>query len=238
MKTIIITIIMLALMAVLVVADPICEFNFQINQNDQVQLTSYSAYDGKINPEDRIQTSKYVASIGNTNTNMAVSFYIPHLGEIETTMSILKLQCNSWKTLQLKKENKVIFEKDITGLFCNNDKVCGGVENYNSCTADCPKSGRDNYCTYEKDNICDPDCLYGELDCPAGLVEEVTKTEFATSVTQPVEAPKVEPVRNAVFIVGIIAVGVLIIILVLLIIYNRRKKSYPEQKFDQCYPKQ
>ncbi len=61
------------------------------------------------------------------------------------------------------------------------DGVCSEVESYLSCRLDCPAGGRDGFCDYIDDGVCDPDCATGEdPDC---TTESSTTT--ATPTTEP-----------------------------------------------------
>ena len=60
------------------------------------------------------------------------------------------------------------------------DGICSEVESYLSCKLDCPAGGRDGFCAFLDDGVCDPDCTAGEdPDC---VTEGSTTT--ATSTTE------------------------------------------------------
>ncbi|MFH1133052.1 MAG: NosD domain-containing protein [Nanoarchaeota archaeon] len=49
---------------------------------------------------------------------------------------------------------------------CGGDEVCDGLENALFCPNDCPHSGPDNLCQYDRNGLCDPDCGPGvDPDC-------------------------------------------------------------------------
>jgi len=104
---------------------------------------------------------------------------------------------------------------------------------------DCIKSGPDGYCTYEKDNVCDPDCLAGEPDCPVPgeFTPPIEEYEFAPSVTEAIEAPAVTPERGIILWVGAGLLIVLILFLIFLLIRRKKHKPYAEKKFEQYQQK-
>lgn len=61
---------------------------------------------------------------------------------------------------------KKILEVDLA-RFSNmcGDNICEINENHEQCPADCSVSKKDKVCTYQSDNVCDPDCLSIDSDC-------------------------------------------------------------------------
>ena len=72
---------------------------------------------------------------------------------------------NNIKTIRMLYEGKELVSVDLQPLLCNRDLECSGFENYLSCPSDCPSGSKDNFCDKKEDNICDPDCFIGDIDC-------------------------------------------------------------------------
>lgn len=72
------------------------------------------------------------------------------------------------KTINIYYPNSTKVLKIDVGYFAQTcpDKICQPHESYESCPADCPSGGKDDYCDAVKDKICDPDCLPAQdSDC-------------------------------------------------------------------------
>lgn len=65
-----------------------------------------------------------------------------------------------------KDGNTVLNESVIQFAKTCPDNTCEPHESYESCTADCPSGGKDDYCDSVKDGLCDPDCSASQdTDC-------------------------------------------------------------------------
>jgi len=65
------------------------------------------------------------------------------------------------------------------------DGICSEVESYLSCKLDCPAGGRDGFCAYLDDGVCDPDCSKGEDPDCSEVPATTTTVTSTTSTTEP-----------------------------------------------------
>ena len=80
--------------------------------------------------------------------------------------TILAPQNNNASRMDIYDKEKRILAIDL-GYLSNScgDKVCEKHESAESCAADCSSSAKDDFCNYNKDEICDPDCPMVDPDC-------------------------------------------------------------------------
>lgn len=99
--------------------------------------------------------------------SFSANFLLPH-SSILTNATYIPLTLpysENSKYLKIYYKNKELLSADIQSLLCNHNGSCSGFENYLSCPQDCSPSGEDYYCNKAEDNICDPDCSFGDPDC-------------------------------------------------------------------------
>ena len=79
----------------------------------------------------------------------------------EVSVNFAVFYSEKFKTIELRKDGKVIFSQTIQKLLCNRDKLCNNYENYLSCPLVCSPAGKDQSCNSRyKDGICDLDCSF------------------------------------------------------------------------------
>jgi len=63
-------------------------------------------------------------------------------------------------------DGRKVLDIDLTQLSSRcGDGICEENENALQCLQDCSEQKKDGLCNYEKDNICDPDCMNVDPDC-------------------------------------------------------------------------
>lgn len=166
-KFFIILVSLIILVSFSVSALPICEIDLIVKDDDTVEFIKGISYEGLLK-EDQFKSSIHKFKLireGKQNVlGMPVVFFIPHTGPSNSSMVSIPYLCEKWDELLALKYDQEIFKKDISNEFCNENGVCELNETAVSCS-DCPPSGKDGWCNRKIDNICDPDCLYGDFDC-------------------------------------------------------------------------
>lgn len=98
---------------------------------------------------------------------LAIEFW-SDVEKLETAQATISVEDDDIGELVIyNPDDEEIFREDIGELMCNNDGECSGFENYDFCS-DCGAGAEDDYCNYERDNICDPDCGAMDVDCSCG----------------------------------------------------------------------
>jgi hypothetical protein len=85
--------------------------------------------------------------------------------------------------IYIEAEDRVYeFEGVQVSVKCIPDGVCEGQENIYNCPEDCSTGSHDGICDMAADGICDPDCIYGDMDCSSycgdGTCDEAKETPF------------------------------------------------------------
>ena len=198
-------------------ATPICQFEFELSDTGNVKFDRVWAFEGRDEPETPVEqyALRFLDTAGRivNNQYFPMMFYVYDIGPASELPVWVRATCREeWKTLQIVKDNTVLFQTDIASKICNKDGICNGDENYVACSIDCPSGSQDNICDTVPDGICDPDCLSGDSDCS----EEVAKP-IAT-----VQEPFVEPKAPS-SLLYLIPFGVILLILIGYLIYKKEQ---------------
>ena len=173
--SLVLAMLLLSLSAVrLSLAELMCEFDFFIDKNDNVQFIKSHSYMG--NPEStHLSGSDYGLVFFDSSDNLVekinlpVVFYFLDANENADIIPISeRAPCKpEWSEIKIFRQNKNLFSSSVKDIICNNDGKCNHYENVLTCSSDCPSGSRDGWCDRISDSVCDPDCIENDPDCNA-----------------------------------------------------------------------
>ena len=172
----IVFVVLLFLLHIVSAYGKVIDIGFNIDKNDNVQLTALDTGEGERQRFFADETGQYQVLIldsrGDTLDShfFNVDFWLqsdpPEPLNVSSHSYRLKYYSTADKVL-IKHKSDVIFQRSLAaGGTCTENGVCEAGENAFNCFKDCEPSIADGYCTGLADGVCDPDCSKSEdVDC-------------------------------------------------------------------------